>query len=272
LSTDNEDESEASVEPKSKRSRELSSSSPLSSPSETKVVKKMRTTHDHDDDDDTVKEGQDDKIPDYLLVSNQAFMNMIEKITNAVSSLSMDDLRQIAIWTHHITGLHIQKEIMSNCLLAGLGKLKESEPEFRHIDRRFWPKQVRTMFRGQSDAVGPIESESEHVACENFVRGRLKVNEEKTQRYQQQLMGKKAQLVGFTSKIEKEIDAFVRQHGFQTLQLKSKAKIALIQHDYELELIERRITHENPNAYQVKLKICIEFIFFSFFFFLSCVD
>lgn len=224
----------------------------------------MRTTHDVDDDDDDNntdsdsdsgerKDVKDDRIPDYLLVSNHAFMNMIEKIIGVASSINIDDLRQIAIWTHHITCLHIQKEIMSICLLAGLGTLKECELEFRHIDRRIWPKQVRSMFRGQQGAGEQIKSESEHVACENFVRSRLKENEEKTQRYQRQLIDKKAHLVGFTSEIERGIDAFVRQHGCQQLHLKSNVKIALVKHDYEMELIERRFSLEQPNAYQVEL-------------------
>jgi hypothetical protein len=72
-------------------------------------------------------EKEQDAIPTYLLTTNKSFEHMIQKLMNTTSSLSINDLRQVAIAKHHIATLHIDKQISTIYLQSGTGQLKEPE-------------------------------------------------------------------------------------------------------------------------------------------------
>jgi hypothetical protein len=51
--------------------------------------------------------------------------------------------------------------------------------------------------------------------------------------------------------MEDMIRKYVQQYGIQPLKLQRDHKIALLKHDYDAEIIERKFLQENPNEYQV---------------------
>jgi len=247
LSTTSDNEQTLSVTNKRRRSNRTSSPTSV-------ISKKIKMADDNDvDDNDT----EQDQIPTYLLETDKSFHNTIQKIMNIASSTSTNDLRQIAILIHHIAALHIQKQISMIYLQSGTGILKEPEPELIEIDRRVWPIQVKSVMLAQymstttATVTTKMTKEDEQLACENLVHQRLREMTTKIEQYQRQLNEKKSQIIGFTSSMEDAIKIYVHQHGIKPLQMKRNLKIALLQHDYDAEIIERKYSQENPNKYQV---------------------
>jgi hypothetical protein len=125
------------------------------------------------------------------------------------------------------------------------------------VDRRVWPLQVKSVILGKrlpttTVATMEINTEKEHLDCENLVYERLQEMNEKIEQYQRQLDKKKSQLTGFTSTMEEAIDIYIQQHGIKPLKLKRDLKIALLKYDYDAEILERKYLQEKPNQYQVR--------------------
>ena len=101
-----------------------------------------------------------------------------------------------------------------------------------------------------------MSREDEQNAYEELIYERLQQLNDKTEQYQQQLNEKKKkQLIGLTSKMEDMIEKYVYQMAIQPLKLKRDLKIALLECDYDAEMIERKFLQENPNQYQVNKDI-----------------
>jgi len=236
----------------------------LSSPSDAAIVsKKMKVT----DENDLVADihTEQEQIPTYLLPTNPFFEHMIHKVINITnSSITMNDLRQLAIVKHHIASLHITKEISMIYLQAGIGTLREPHYlELVPVDRRVWPKQVKsTLFERRSTTAAAtttmeINTEGEHLECQNLVYERFQEINKKIEHYERQYEEKKSQFIDFTSHMEESIQCFVQQYGIKPLEMKRDLKIALLKHDYDAELLERQYLQEKPNGYQVNRIVSI---------------
>ena len=240
LSTKNEDENEEKSSVANKRRR---SSSALSSPSV--ITKKMKMT----DNKDT----QHDRIPVYLLPTNKSFNFIMSNVMHTATSMTLDDLRQVAILIHQIAELCIDKQIKTTYLQSGTGILTDSEPELTKLGRRVWPTQMKSkmleqykkdnMNRTTTPTVKMTE-EDEPRHCEEFVQQCTREMNEKMVQYQQQLDEKESQLVDMTSTMEEAIKAYVDQYGIRPLKMKRDLKIKLIKYDYHAEIIERKYLQE----------------------------
>ena len=180
LSTNNDEmEEEASVNMKK---RQLCN---VSHPDST-VVKKIKLTEDHDMD-------EQECIPAYLRPTNGAFRRLVEKVTEAASSIDVEDLRRIAILKHQMAALQINKQISLVYLRSGKGELREPEPEITSVDRRVWPIQVKS-------AMSITGDEDEHLAYEHLVRQRVRQTDDQIQCYQRQVNEAKQSVFGFDDK------------------------------------------------------------------------
>ena len=246
LSTKSGEENEEMSPVTNKRRR----SGELSSPSV--ITKKMKMT----DNKDT----QHDRIPAYLLPTNKSFNFIMSNVMHTATSMTLDDLRQVAILIHQIAELRIDKQIKTTYLQSGTGTLTDSEPELTKLDRRVWPTQVKSKMLEQykkdnmnrtTTSTVKMTEEDEHRHCEEFVQQSIREMNEKMVQYQQQLDEKKSQLVDMTSTMEEAIKAYVDQYGIRPLKMKRDLKIKLIKYDCDAEIIERKYLQENPNEYQV---------------------
>ena len=203
------------------------------------VVKKVKLTEDHDMD-------EPECLPAYLRPTNGAFRRLVEKVTEAASSIDVESLRRIAILKHQIAALQINKQISLVYLRSGKGELREPEPEITPVDRRVWPTQVKS-------AMSLTREEDEHVAYEHLVHQRVRQTDEQIQRYQRQVNEAKQSVFGLTASMDEAMDAFVEEHGIRPLRMKRDLKIALLEHEFDAEILERRYAQENPNDYQVQV-------------------
>jgi len=101
-----------------------------------------------------------------------------------------------------------------------------------------------------------IDPEDDHLRYVDLVHQRLQEINDKIEQYQKEFNEKKSHLIGFTATMEESIRNYVQQYGIKPLQLKRDLKIALLKHDYDAEIIERKFLEEQPNAYQVNISHC----------------
>ena len=197
-----------------------------------------------------------DNIPAYLLLTNLSFIDVVQKILNIASSISANDLQIIAVLMHHIAALRMQKHITHLYLRAGTGKLSDPNSDLLEIDRRVWLTQVKSVMlakRAQAKITTAMEitEDSEQLNYENLVNERLQEIAHKFQLYNKYLNDKKSQLIGYTSAVEEAIIRHVQNYGIIPLQMKSDLKIALLKHDYNAIILQRKYEQGKPNEYQV---------------------
>jgi len=237
----------------------------------------------NDGDSDDIDKNKQDQIPAYLLTTNESFIQLTKEIINTKMNLiSFDDLQQVALFIHNIANIHMQKQISMIYYKSGTGTLREPEPEIIPIDRCVWPKQVKLDMLEQQQqrrqsatdttAIVDITQEPEHADYEKFLSERFHEMEKKIQHYKRQLDKKKCQLAScFTSTIEQKIKNYVFQYGIKPLQMKRDLKIALVKHDYDAEIIERKFLQEEPNDYQVNRILILIQIIVVFLFIILCM-
>ena len=95
------------------------------------------------------------------------------------------------------------------------------------------------------------DGKDEQLDYENLVHQRLEEYNHQSDQYQKRLDEKKSSLLNFTSTMEESIRTYVYQYGICPLKLQRDLKIALLKHDYDAEIIERKFFQEKPNEYQV---------------------
>ncbi|CAF2104344.1 unnamed protein product [Rotaria magnacalcarata] len=128
LSTKDDNEKKSVVTNKRRRSSAISSPDVSS-----KKTKKIDDNHDDDIDDGINTES--DTMPIYLLTTNRLFVQMAQNITKAISSISMNDIQQVALLMHQVAAARMNREMMKVYLHSVKGTLKEPECDLVDIDR-----------------------------------------------------------------------------------------------------------------------------------------
>jgi hypothetical protein len=218
----------------------------LSTPSTPDIAsKKFRTL----DDSENVKE----QIPEYLQETNESFNEiMLGKVINSTTTITVEDLRQLAILKHKIVVINMDKELWTVYLKSGTGQWETSESRKTNVDRRIWPECVKTIMLSELGGTTNGDEAYQQNLCEEIVSERLQDIKETIVQYQIELDGNKDCLPGFADEMEKVIDAFIGQYGVQSLQMKHNYEIAIFQYDYDAELLEREYLRFKPTKSQVR--------------------
>lgn len=256
-----------------KRQRESSGGgSGTTTSSQDKIVKKSKTT------DTNMNES--DSLPNYLLMTNEKFIDLIQAVNNTATSISMNDIQELALLMHRIAAMTTDREIMKTYFHSVKGTLKQSTYNLAEHERRFYPLNVQTFMLSvkkteqTSDKITKASTnetsshfmltEEEHQMCENHIYQRIYEMKDMIDKLKQQLEDRKATVFGLTPTIEQLIHNFVQKYGIKPLKCKEKLQIALVGDDYENELLKRQYLKENPNEYQVRIHSSIDVFFFSF--------
>jgi hypothetical protein len=206
----------------------------------------------------TMSSTETNEIPIYLSINNKLFVHMAQTITKTTTSISINNIQQLALFMHRAANVRIDREVMKAYLHSVMGTLKQSESDLIEVDRRVWPIQVQSIMLTQQKAATTTGyasvTEDQQTDCENLFHQRLIDMNEKIQYHQNQFNEKKNNLIGFTSNIEENIQSFVQKHGVKPLKMKRNLKIAMLNHDYDSEILRRQYLQEKPNEYQVKTK------------------
>ncbi|CAF5181359.1 unnamed protein product, partial [Rotaria magnacalcarata] len=145
LSTKAEDEQKSGVINKRRRST-TTISSPIAS------CKKTKLNVDYADESTattTMSSTETNEIPIYLLINNKLFVHMAQTITKTTTSISINNIRQLALFIHQAASVRIDREVMKAYLHSVMGTLKQSESHLIEVDRRVWPMQIQSLMLAQ---------------------------------------------------------------------------------------------------------------------------
>lgn len=253
LSTENENKL-ASTSVLGKRQRPVNIS--MNANVKVKKIKMEVSDTDTGDDNDTDQDG----IPIYLLETNKLFKNMCQTLIKSKPSITLHDIQHVALIMHEIGVLTIKKQITSVYLQSILGELKQSQYDFKGVDRRVWPIQVISLMlthqklfitNAKHEKKTEIDIETKQRVSEELLQQQLKEIDIEVNHLQKELDNQKKSLVGLTLTMEDMIQNYVQQYGLKLLQIKNDFNIAILKHNYDAEILQRQCFKENPNDYQV---------------------
>ncbi|CAF4207952.1 unnamed protein product [Rotaria magnacalcarata] len=195
---------------------------------------------------------------------------MAQTIIKTVRYITMNDIQQMALLMHQIATVQIDREIMKAYLHSVKGTLREAECHFIEVDRRFWPMQVQSLMLTQhklimndtdttSKTATPMEidTEDQQIACENLLNEHLQKMKRQIEYYEKELDEKQSTFIRFTSTIQETIEIHVQTYGIKALEMKRDLKLALINYDYDSEMLQREYFQEQPNNYQIEVAKCL---------------
>jgi hypothetical protein len=218
----------------------------LSTPSTPEIVSKKFRTLDS-------SENVEEQLPEYLQETNESFNKiMLDNVINSTTTITIEDLRQLAILKHKIAVVSMDKERWTVYLKSGTGQWETAESRKTNVDRRVWPECVKTiMLSGLWVTTNGDEAYKQNL-CEEIVSERLRDIKETIAQYQREFGVKKDRLLGFTDEMEQVIDTFIGQYSIQSLKMKHNYKIAILQYDYDAELLEREYLRLKLTKSQVR--------------------
>jgi hypothetical protein len=209
---------------------------------------------DEDDDNDN-DENQKDDIPDYLKATNKIFDKMIieHNIHKNLTTITIEDLRRLAILKHKIVLSSFRKKLWLVYLKLGTGQWETQKSRKTSVDRRIWPTEVKKlMLSKKSNAISINEGRDVHTICEILVHEYLDELNCVSEQSQQEFNTKKNDFMDYTDDIDKIIETFIQQHAVRPLQMKFDYKIAILEYDYDAEILDREYSQLEPTKYQVK--------------------
>ncbi|CAF4434812.1 unnamed protein product, partial [Rotaria magnacalcarata] len=253
LSTKAENEQKSGVINKRRRST-TTISSPDASCKKTKLIVDYA---DESTATTTMSSTETNEIPIYLSINNKLFVHMAQTITKTTTSISINNIQQLALFIHQAASVRIDREVMKAYLHSVMSTLKQSESHLIEVDRRVWPMQIQSLMLAKQKTATTTAcasiTEDQQADCEKHLHQRLIEMNEKIQYHQSQFNEKKNNLIGFTSNIEESIQSFVQKHGVKPFEMKRNLKIAMINHDYDSEILRRQYLQEKPNEYQIQV-------------------
>jgi hypothetical protein len=244
LSTNDDNEYESSCVTDKKRR----STTTTTTTCDAEFLPSKKAKHDGEHDTDCTEQ---DLVPAYLSSVNRAAFE--RAMHSSIGVISVDELQQVAICTHHIAALQIHRQITMVYLQSGTGQWSELEFGCTAVDRRVWPTQVMSTLAARRSIMSSdnvtTDRDEEHHACETLVYQRLQEMDEKIRAYE-----RKRQIVNVTPAVQQSIDNYVERFGIAPLRMKRDLKIALLEYEYRAEIIDREYQLEHPNTYQVRGK------------------
>ncbi|CAF4636596.1 unnamed protein product, partial [Rotaria magnacalcarata] len=232
VSTASDDEKRSFVT--NKRQRSNVASSPTISSKKRKITSNKNNNNDTD-----ISTTEQCQIPTYLLIQNKLFVHMARTIIKTVRYITMNDIQQMTLLMHQITTVQIDREIMKAYLHSVKGTLREAECHFIEVGQRFWPMQVQSLMLTQHKlTMNDTDTTSKTTTP-------MEIDTKKSTDYL------------FTSTIQEAIEIHVQKYGIKALEMKRDLKLALINYDYDSEMLQREYFQEQPNNYQIEVARCL---------------
>ncbi|CAF1471287.1 unnamed protein product, partial [Rotaria sordida] len=222
--------------------------------------KKMKMTNNDTDEDDNINDNYTirDQIPKYLSMNNKAFVPMMKNIMKNVQSISMNDIQKLALLMHQVAALRLKREIITIYLQSVTGTLMEPECDLIEADRRVWSMQVQSLMlqkKAKSKTTTEANQNNQQAACEDRLHERLEEINLEIDLSEGELIQKKNSLLEFTSIMNEAIQIYVQEYGIKPLEMKHQLKKAIVMYNYQIEILERKYLHEQPNQYQLPKRL-----------------
>ena len=134
LTTNNQEEKQEDNVLVTNKKRRLSSTTSTPDVIAKKIKSTTNDTTNQLDNSNNDLEKQLTKIPYNLSQTNENFIQLVQEIlSQTASSITNDDIQQIALFIYRLAVVHIHKQIIVIQFKSGTGTLRESEPELQYI-------------------------------------------------------------------------------------------------------------------------------------------
>ena len=166
------------------------------------------------------------------------FVKMIDQhMPSPDAPLNREHMRQVAILTHHLTVLELERSLWKSYLQCGTDILPS--PSERRVP--FWPTSVVTLLN---------ERASDHD-CLRFVQQKLCDLDNEDRVLVEQWHARKKQIDDYERLWEHPIRAFVVEHT-ESFRQQIQSKIQLVQFDYRAHRLDGDFREESPSTAQVR--------------------
>jgi hypothetical protein len=168
------------------------------------------------------------------------------------STITVEDLRQLAIVKHHIIVTSLDKELWTIYLKVGTGQWKtQINSKIKNVDQCVWSTDVQKMVSSKLSS-GTAADKNEEKMYENEVNEYLKGLNQTIEQYETEFNEIKNSLMNWTDDMEKEIETFVEQYTIPLFQMNYNYKITVLEYDYNILLLERQYLQLKPTENQVR--------------------
>jgi hypothetical protein len=213
----------------------------LSTPSTPDVTSKKRRVVEDD------HEPTDKTLPGYLQTTHPSLA-----VFMANDPLSLDDLRQMALLKHNMTSNTMEQDLWNIYLKLGLGQWETQESRRTAAsmnDRRYWPLEVKTAYLATSNNASSHSTQDKY---ERTVQQRLDALSTTMQHHHMEYHERRQRWIQLTDdNTERAIEAFVQHYGVPLLRAQLNHRIALVEYQYDVELLEREFLRLQPTEYHV---------------------
>ncbi|CAF5052549.1 unnamed protein product, partial [Rotaria sp. Silwood1] len=185
----------------------------------------------------SVHEDDAENIPYYLSKESESF----QKMTGNLSSNELvEKLRQMAILTHQLFMIDLEKSLWSTYLKSGTGQLPVNQMDNDHLSHpHLWPIEVQKLMRQQS-----LDS-TDSAACLTYVTQHLDELNDKMKQYQTKYNMMKNQYFNYLPTIQ----TFVHQQ-LESARLATEQQIAIVYYNYIDHVFELKFLACNPTRQQ----------------------
>ena len=235
-----------------KKKRSLST--PSTSP-DVVVSKKMRVYDDHEQQEEV-------SLPEYLQTTSDTFRQFISSDTlssdtmmTTTSTFTEHDIQQLTALKHKIAALNIDRKLWTIYLKSNTSQCKtvDGKDATNVIDPQVWPMPVIKILLSNRKKTTDINEAKDHEPIsDSLVRAYLEEINSTMSDYRDEFNQKKQQFTSFTDEMEKAMEAFVQQHGIQSLQMEWNNRIATLQYECDVQLFECEYRQLQPTEQQVR--------------------
>ncbi|CAF4222056.1 unnamed protein product [Rotaria socialis] len=213
---------------------------------------------DLDLDFNILDDNKEEEIPDYLSVSKSSFRaNFLSELYCYQEIDDFYDLQYLAIVTHKLSIINLQRKLWYTYIQCGTGKLNLNERLQRQkfsSSLCIWPQQVTTIL---------IKQNYNNIIDKNKITQDIYVNFVNKIQLHFDVKAKQMQ-IGFEmiknrfesvlTDIVDKIDTFVRKRDLTTaIRLHFEARTALVEYNYIDQVFQKEYLQQKPNEIQIKL-------------------
>lgn len=200
--------------------------------------------------DDENKQQED--ISDYCERLNKLFDQiMMKHVIPVLTTMSLEDLRDLAILKHKIQAVHLRQQLWNTYLKAGQGQYETPTTKTTTVNRCVWSRSIRNNLSTKSNKSNLNEVKDDTILCHQMALEKLQDLYEMFQKYQCEYQTKKTGFIEYTEEIEAIINAFIGEYSLVPSQMKLDYKLTLFEYEYEDQILVREYFQQQPTKEQV---------------------
>ena len=164
-------------------------------------------------------------------------------VLNNAPVTALEDLRSLAFLKHQIAVASADQQLWTAYAKFGSGQWETPASVKTKGDRRFWPAEAKTKMASSG--------KDEQTRLETGVQAYVQELNKSIQQYHCEYDEGKRRFDGPSVRINEAIDMVVQKFGMPLLQMKLKYRLAMVEYDYETEILERDYVGPKPTEAQV---------------------